>query len=136
MVTSRRRAGSSGHVLLVALFVIAMTMAASAILAGALGHRMWLVRQDARHLHLTALADAGVARALAELSRDPSYRGTERAVPLGDGTYAVAVRPSGPFTVAIEVRATYGGGGRAARAEATLRPSLEVTRWEPIGFRP
>lgn len=135
-MTSLRHARQSGHLLLMALFIIAMTMAASAILAGALGYRMWLIRQEARNLHLTSLTDAAVAHALAELSRDSTYRGTDGAVPFDDGTYAITVRSIAPLRVAIEVRATYAGGGRAARAEAKLWPTLEVESWEPVGFRP
>jgi hypothetical protein len=129
----RRR--QSGHVLIVALFVLAVTMAAAAMIAGSLGYRMWLVRQESRNLHLTALADGALALALAELSVDRSYGGTGGPVPWDDGTYAIEVRPSGLNESAVEVRVTYGGGGRAALAEVELLP-VRVVGWQPIAFNP
>lgn len=125
----RRR--QSGHVLIVALFVIAVTMAASAMIAGTLAYKMWLVRQQSRNLHLTALADGAVALALAELSVDHGYRGTHKPVPYDDGTFAIEARQTGLNEAEVEVRATYGGGRRAAFAEVELRP-LRVISWRPI----
>lgn len=125
----------AGHALVVALFVIAATLAASAILAGALAVRVGLLLQENRNLHLTALTDAALAQTLAELSRDPGYPGTRGERPFGDGTLAVEVRPTGPTAVVVEVWARYAGAGRAARAEVSLLP-LEVTRWWPVGFSP
>ena len=129
----RRR--QSGHVLIVALFVLAVTMAAAAMIAASLGYRMWLVRQESRNLHLTALADGALALALAELSVDRSYGGTGGPVPWDDGTYAIEVRPSGLNESEVEVRVTYGGGGRAALAEVELLP-VRVVGWQPIAFNP
>ncbi len=133
----RRYAGRrrQGYVLLMALFVLAVTLSAMAVIAGSLGYRMWLLRQEARSLQLTALTDAAVAKALAELSRDANYGGTEEAEPFGDGTIAIVARRVATLRAVVEVRATYGGGGRAARAEVDL-DSLEVTSWQPIGFSP
>ncbi len=121
--------------LLVALFVLAVTLSAMAVIAGSLATRMWLLRQEARNVQLTALTDAAVAKALAELSRDADYGGTDGAEPFGDGTFAIVARRVATLRAVVEVRATYGGGGRAARAEIDL-DSLEVTKWQPIGFSP
>lgn len=113
----RRR--QAGHVLLVALFVIVVTSAAGAMLAGAIGHRMWLLRQEARDLHLTTLADAAVAKAVAELSVGQGYRGTRGAVSFGDGTISIVARRQGTGAE-VELRVTCAGGRRAARVEVTL----------------
>lgn len=131
MVRWHHRRRQSGHVLIVALFVIAVTMAASAMIAGALAYKMWLVRQQSRNLHLTALADGALALALAELSADRGYRGTAKPVPYDDGTFAIAARQTALNEAQVEVRVTYGGGRRAAFAEIELRP-LRVVSWQPI----
>jgi len=106
-------------------------LAAGAMIAGSLTYRMSLVRQQARSLHLTALTDAALARAMAELSRDPGYRGTGGTEPFGDGGYEIAVRRVGATGAVVDLRASYGGGHRAARAELVLFP-VQVTRWEPV----
>ncbi len=130
----RRR--TSGHVLLVALFVVAVTSAAVALAASALAYEMWLVRQQARNLHLTTLVDGALAQALAELSVDPGYRGTRGSVPWAGGTYAITARQTGLDEAEVEVRVTYGGGGRAAFAEVRLRPPVRVVSWQPMSFAP
>ncbi len=117
--------------LLVAVFVLALTLSASAVAAGALGYRMWLLRQEIRAVQLTALTDAALARALAELSRDADYGGTDGAEPFGGGTIAIVARRVATLRAVVEVRATWAGGRRAARADVDL-DSLEVTRWVPI----
>lgn len=131
-MVSRRR---EGFVLVVALFVLAVTLSAMAVIAGSLGYRMWLLRQEARSVQLTALTDAALAKALAELSRDADYGGTDGAEPFGDGTFAITARRVATLRAVVEVRATYAGGRRAVRADVDL-DALEVTRWQPIGFSP
>ncbi len=132
MVNGRRE---SGHALLVTLFVVAAMMAAGAMIAGSLAYRMALLRDETRGLQLSALTDAALAQTLAELSQNANYGGTEGPRPFADGTIATDVYGIGAQRVAVEVRATYHGAGRGARAEVHLLP-LEVLLWEPTAFRP
>ena len=129
------RKREKGFALIVALFVMVITLSAGAMIAGSIGYRMWLVRQESRNLHLTAITDAGLSEALAELSVDPTYPGTQGAVPFGDGTFTILSELVGGGEAEVEVRATYAGGGRAARARVTLFP-LRVTSWTPMGVTP
>ena len=124
-----------GYALVIALFVLAAMMAAGAMIAGSLTYRMALLREETRGLQLTALADAALAQALAELSLDANYPGSQGPRPFADGTIATVAYGIGAQRVAVEVRATYQGGGRAARAEVNLLP-LEVLHWEPMPFQP
>ncbi len=122
-----------GYVLLVALFAVVFLMAAGAMLAASLGYRSWLVREQARDVHLTALTDGALARSLAKLSVNSYYEGTGEEA-LGEGTIAIAVERTGLYERRVTVTASYGGGRRSARARVQVddvRPP-RVLGWEPV----
>ncbi len=133
-----RGVSERGHALLLALFVIVLTMAASVLLAGSLSYRMGLLREEVQDVHLTALSDAGVALALDRLSLSPFWNGTlERE--LGDGLVSVDVSNGNRVMVRlVDVTAIYGAGGRALRAEIQLSDydPPRVISWEPQPYSP
>ena len=85
---TRPRRRQQGYLLLIALFVLIITMAMSTALAAALMLRMERLERQQSNLQLTALLDAALARSLAELSDHPGWQGTGGEIPFGDGTYA------------------------------------------------
>ncbi len=131
--------GQRGHVLIVALFVIIVLMTAAALVASSLAYRMWSFRQEAQAVRLTALLDAALAKALANLWSNPDYGGVS-AEPFGDGTITIEVRPADLTTVEVVVKASYWGGRRAARAVVLLDKEYpveyppEVKVWQPVAF--
>ncbi len=127
-----------GYILVAALVVIALMMVAGALLAGSLHYRMWLLRQQAQDVHLTALADAGMAQALDELWRSHSWPGVPEQS-LGEGTIESRVEMGGQVMQRVVViTATYGQGGRSVRAVILLSDFLppRVLSWEVIPFQP
>ena len=99
---------------------------------------MRFAQAEASRVRSSALADAAMARALAELSRDRAYRGHE-GEQLGGGTLSVAVtRPTGSLD-RRRVVATGSYRGRARALEAFVifdsigRP--RVTSWRVMTRR-
>lgn len=131
-----RRPDQSGYVLLLALFVTIIALAAGALTAQALHLRMQLVRQQERDLRLTALLDAAMAQAMAELVRDANYEGTDGAQALGNGTYEINARREGSNRVFVGLRVVYGGIGRGALATLELYPVLKVQSWQIEPYDP
>ncbi len=134
----KRARRAQGYALVAALVVIALMLAAGAMLAGSLQHRMWLLRQETQSIHLTALTDAGVALALDRLSLSHFWNGVGEQ-PLGDGAFAVAVEMGDQAMIrVVTVAATWGPAGRAVRAEVRLsdyRPP-RVVSWQPVAYSP
>lgn len=128
-----RRKRERGYALLLALVVGSLVLAAMALAAAALEHRMWLLRQESRVIRLVALTDAGLAQALAELSVNPGYGGAGEQS-FGGGSFEIGVVPVDDEHVRVTVRASHGGGRRAIAAlvqlDATLPP--RVVGWQPV----
>jgi len=127
-----------GFVLVSALVVIALMMAGGALLAASLQHRMWLLRQEVQDLHLTALADAGLALALDRLALSPGFEGTGEQA-MGEGAFAVGVEMADQaMTRVVTVTAVWGRGGRRIRAVVLLSDlqAPRVISWQPVAFSP
>ena len=126
-----------GYVLIVAIFVILIVMTAALLVVLALNHQMWLYRQERQDVQLRAMIDGALAKALANLWRDPDYAGTSE--PFADGTITIETRKVDGLTVEVTVRATYWGGARAARATVRIdrgpwevRSPPRVLVWKPV----
>lgn len=129
---------SEGYVLVAALVVIALMMAAGALLAGSLQYRMWLLRQQTQDVHLTALADAGMARALDGLSRSHFWSGAPEE-PLGDGTVEIRVEMGDrALERVVGITVTYGNAGRSVRAIVVLSDLVppRVEDWQTVPYSP
>ncbi len=120
-----------GHALLLALLIIVLTMAAVALIASALDLRLRLLRQEAQNLQLTALCDAALAQALAELEANAFYKGTGTPVPFADGTLTTTIHSLDSRRVKVAVLATYAGRRRRALAVVRLDPPV-VIGWRPV----
>jgi len=128
----RRRRGEAGFGLLMALMVIFLLSIALALLAASLQLRMRLVREDAQTVILTALADAAVAEAVANLAQNPGYTGAP-AHDFGHGKIATQVNSLGPGLFDVVATATYAGRTRAVEAEVFRAPGIaRVRRWRRL----
>ncbi len=129
---------NQGYVLITVLVVIVLMMAAGTLLAGSLQYRMWLLRQEAQDIHLSALIDAGFAQALDRLSQSHFWPGSaEQGV--GGGTVEVEVEMGDrTLTRIVTVTTTYGVGGRSVRAVVQLSDHVQprVLEWIPVAFDP
>jgi hypothetical protein len=131
-----RRGGPAGDetglALVTALMVVLLVGGALALLAAALDLRMRAVRQEARTVRVTALADAAVAATVAELARSWSYPGLAEER-YGGGTIASEVRWLDGRTSEVVARATWGGVERVVRVIVTRTPSgLRVSGWRRL----
>ncbi len=134
------RVFAEGYVFLVALFVILVLMTAALLVAAALHRQHRLYRYERQNVALMAIADGALAKALAQLWRDPDYGGTTE--PFADGAFSIETRRLNSLTVEVTVRATYWNGARAARATVRIdrspphrRKPPRVLVWEPIAPR-
>jgi type II secretory pathway pseudopilin PulG len=131
-VVKRRRRGEAGFGLLMALMVIFLLSIALALLAASLQLRMRLVREDAQTVVLTALADAAVAEAVANLARNPDYAGAP-AHDFGHGRIGTQVSSPGPGLFDVVATATYAGRTRTVEAEVFRAPGIaRVRRWRRL----
>jgi len=124
---SRRR--ESGFALLSALLVIFLLSIALGLLAASLQIRLRLVREDAESVILTALSDAAVAEAVANLARSASYSGSpEREY--GGGKIASQVTQLSPGIYKVTATAAYSSRRREVEAEVVRAPgTARVRRW-------
>lgn len=122
-----------GYALLLALVAGSVVLAAMALVAATLQHRMGLLRQESRVIHLAALADAGLAQALAELSINRGYGGAGEQS-FGGGSFEIGVLPIDDQDVLVTVRTSYGGGRRAITALVRLYETAppRVLSWRPV----
>lgn len=133
MVRPGRR-GEAGFGLLTALMVLFLLSVALTLLAGSLQLRMRLVREDAQTVILTALSDAAVAEAVANLAQDAGYRGAPEHE-FGQGTIATEVtQPHGPGLFDVVATASYAGRKRKVEAEVFRAPGAvaHVRRWRRL----
>ena len=125
------RPSEAGHALILALFVLILTLTASALIAFAVDLRLRAVREQNQDLQLTALCDAGLAMALAELDARASYTGTGSAIPFGNGKILIEVEQTAFRHVQVDVEAAYSHRRRAVRADVRLEPTV-VAGWHAI----
>ncbi|MEM7586993.1 MAG: hypothetical protein AAF560_26615 [Acidobacteriota bacterium] len=129
---------SQGFVLITVLVLIAMLMAGGTLLAMSLQYRMWVLRQEAQDIHLSALVDAGLAQALDRFSLSHFWSGAPEHL-VGEGTVEVVVEMGDrPLTRIVRVTATHGVAGRSVEAVVQLDDFVppRVLEWHPITFQP
>lgn len=134
-LAGHRSAREEGYLLLIALFVLVLTMAMGSAIAAAWTLRMERLERQQANLQLSALLDGAMARTLAELAEHPGWLGTGGEVPLGDGTYAVEAAWLGNSRVGVRLSASYGRSGRAAEAVVDTF-TQRVVRWGPLPYDP
>jgi hypothetical protein len=124
--------GESGYALLTALLVIFLLSIALALLGGSLQLRMRLVREDGQSVILSALSDAALAEALANLAQSASYSGSPEHE-FGGGRIASAAEPVGPGIFDVTATARYASRTRVVEAEVFRAPGVaRVRRWRRL----
>ncbi len=129
MGPSTSRETQAGSALMLAL--VAATIVAMAVLltAGFLQTRTDAFGHQARGVELTALADAALAEALANLAKNKSFKGAARH-PFGSGEIGSSVSPAGKDMVQIRAVGAYEQGRISIVADVKLNPSgPRVIRW-------
>ncbi len=136
-MVKRARCGEAGFGLLTALMVIFLLSIALALLAGSLQLRMRLVREDAQTVILTALSDAAVAEAVANLAQNAAYSGAPEHE-FGQGKITTQVKSLGPGLFDVVAVATYSCRTRTVEAEVFRAPGIaRVRRWRRLpGVKP
>ncbi|HKI06614.1 MAG TPA: hypothetical protein VKK31_31850 [Thermoanaerobaculia bacterium] len=124
---SRRR--ESGYAVLTSLLVIFLLAVALALLAGSLQLRMRLARQDGQSVILSALSDAAVAEAVANLARSASYSGSPKHE-FGGGVIASEATSVGSGVFRVVATAKYAQRERVVEVEVFRAPGVaRVHRW-------
>jgi len=132
---SAARRGESGYALLTSLLVIFLLSIALALLGGSLQLRMRLVREDGQSVILSALSDAAVAEALANLAQSASYSGSPEHG-FGGGKIASEVEPLGLGIFEVTATARYASRTRVVEAEVLRAPGIaRVRRWHRLPGR-
>ncbi|HEV2847270.1 MAG TPA: hypothetical protein VG477_20615 [Thermoanaerobaculia bacterium] len=111
------------------MLVVFLLSIALGLLAASLQLRMRLVKDDAETVILTALSDAALAEAVANLAQSSFYSGTNEH-PFGDGMIESRVEQTGPNLFLVRAIATYDGRKRDVAAEVVRAPGVtRVRRW-------
>jgi hypothetical protein len=133
VVTLRRSAaGESGFALTLALLVLFLVALALTLISLALLVRMSAVRQESQGVALTALADAALAEAVANLAADAGFPGVAEH-PLGSGRIASQVSSLSGSHFRVVATARLGTRARAVEGEVVRTPTLvQVTRWRVL----
>ena len=131
--SSARRSGrESGQVLLVALVTMLLVGVAVSLVAASLALESRHAIEEGKRVRVTAIADAAVAEALANLAVDRGFPGRPGGA-LGGGTYESIVRSVGAGVLEIRVTARVGGLERLVRVEARIVPGgPRVRRWQRL----
>lgn len=123
---------ASGHALFVTLIVLALIALAVGLLAANYGFQARLVSQEARRIHLGALADAAVAESLANLADSSMFTGIAPR-DFGGGVIRSHVEGLPGGNKQIVATATYRGWIRRLRIEVRIEDwGLEVISWSPV----
>ena len=126
---SRRPRGEEGYALATALLVIFLLAVALSLLAASLNLRLRTTIDDAQRVHLSALSDAALAEALANLAQRADYRGSP-AHAFGGGTLTSRVERLSSDLYGVEATATYKGRQRVVRTVVFRTPgTASVRRW-------
>jgi hypothetical protein len=113
----------AGFALLGALFVLFLIAVGAALAGLAIELRLGMVLRETENLQLTALADAGLAEAMAHLDTDRSFAGLGRHA-FGNGALESEVFPLGFRRFRITVTAHYRSRHRKIEATAFEDPDL------------
>jgi hypothetical protein len=118
--------------LVLALVILALGLAVGAAIAGNLMRATLLLRRQAETVEISALIDAGMAQALAELSKSRTWTGDELRLPVG--SVSMAAEKIGVHDYRVELEAHYRRRIRRVEATVRIRPmsAPEVTRWRPV----
>ena len=113
--------------------VIFLVFIALALVFAALALRLRQAQLETQTVHLVALADAGMAEALAALAGDPAFPGRQRHE-LGSGSIASRVEPVSSGLFRVTAQASYAGRGRGAQAIVQLDApgQLRVVSWQRV----
>ena len=126
------KARQSGHALFVAMIVMVLVAAASALLAGHFGFRSRLVSQEARRIHLVALNDAADAETIAKLSESAGFAGVTKKE-FGGGSFASEIETLSASRRVIVATSTYRGWTREIRVQVRLHlGSIEIESWATV----
>jgi hypothetical protein len=129
-VVSRR--GESGYAVMMALVVILLLSIALDLLAASLQLRLRLVREDAESVILSALSDAAVAEAAANLAQSAYYSGSPEHE-FGGGKIASRVQPASSGIFEVIATSAYAGRTRTVEAEVVRAPgTARVRRWRRV----
>lgn len=127
--TTRRR---GGFALLLALVVLAVTLAAAALIGVSLRLRTSELRQQGAMVHLQAISDAGMAYALNGIALSPAWPGVD-GEPIDGGSFTVTVRASGtPGWLLVTVEASYRGRRRVVEAAVQPDNPPRVGAWRRV----
>ncbi|HEX9945568.1 MAG TPA: hypothetical protein VGG03_26440 [Thermoanaerobaculia bacterium] len=122
----------SGYALLTALLVILLLSVALALLAASLQVRMRTTIDDEQRVVLSALSDAAVAEAVANLAQSAYYSGAPRHE-FGKGWIESRVESLGPGIFEVVATATYKGRQRVVQAEVFRAPGTARVRcWRRV----
>jgi len=128
-VVNKRR---SGHALLVALIVLVLVASAGALVATHFGVRARLLAQEARRIHLAAMADAVISESLAHLAQSSTFAGVSNQE-FGGGTISSEISSLPDNRREILASASYRGWTRQVRVQVWLKTGgLEVESWSPL----
>jgi hypothetical protein len=111
---------------LLVLFVVSLALA---ILSLSLLVRLRTVRDESQGVVLTALSDAAVAEAVANLAADASFTGATEH-PFGSGKIASQISPVTPTQFQVVATARLGVRVRAVEVQVLRTPAVvQVTSW-------
>jgi hypothetical protein len=125
------RHGERGSSLLVAILATALIGSAVMLLSSDLTERQRLFRLQARTVTLDHLADAALAEALAELTRDSGFQGRLRHQ-FGDGVIwsEVTASDQGVDTRLVVAKAEFDGWLEILRAQVAVGPDgPSIVQW-------
>jgi hypothetical protein len=127
------RRSESGYALLGATMVLFLLSIALGLLGASLQLRLRLVRQDGENVILSALSDAAVAEAVANLTRSASYSGSPEHE-FGAGRIASRVLPLGAGIFDVTATASFAARKRVVEAEVLCPPgsAARVRRWRRL----
>ena len=124
-----RRHGEEGVALAITLLVLFVVSLALAILSLSLLVRLRTVREESQGIVLTALSDAAVAEAVANLAADASFTGAPEH-PFGSGKIASQISPVTATQFQVVATARLGVRVRAVEVQVLRTPAVvQVTSW-------
>jgi hypothetical protein len=127
-----RHVREEGYALVTALLVIFLLAVALALLAASLQLRLRTTIDDAQRVVVSALADAAVAEAAANLAQSADYPGSPEH-PFGGGTIASRIEPVSSSVFRVVATAAYRGRQRVVEATVFREPgTASVRRWRRL----